>query len=71
MMKRYTLYQQPIAFRGCGWKGAYRGQVDTIDPEDLRHMFEEGFYFKLVDNKTKEVVATNAKRGLYGLDLIK
>ena len=69
--KKYTLYSQPIAYRGLGWQGAYRTQQDSIDHDYLSNQFEKGFYFKLVDNKTKEIVMTNAKRGKYGLDLLK
>ena len=71
MKKKYTLYQQPIEYRGLGWQSAYRTQHDEVEHLNLQDQFKEGFYFKVVDNQTKEVVMTNAKRGRYGLDLLK
>lgn len=71
MKKRYTLYKQQVCYRKDGWRGALRSQEDEINTQRLNALFEKGFFFKLVDNETKEVVATNAKRGIYGLDLLK
>ena len=65
-MKRYTVYTQDARWYDgtlgkCGWKGACRTQIDDID-ETIRwaeRVCGEKTAWKIVDNSTKQVVASN------------
>ena len=59
-MKKFTVYSQdPKYYQKQGWKHSARYQSNNIEI-NVEGFNKTGFKFKIIDNNTKEIIATNA-----------
>lgn len=63
MKKRYTVYTKDARFFDTGWQGACRTQSDDLEKTlewcKKAQNFGFGINWKIVDNTTKKILASN------------
>lgn len=61
-MKKYTIYSQnKLSFKQYGWQGSHRKQSDDeLDKLIEKYEPREWAVYKVKDNETGEIIATNA-----------